>query len=277
MSIKIYNGWRLGQVDVFEIQTQVNGIFRDALLKSINSKTVGEAIRMQDLLHYKDGEYACRVHHLAEKPDYFKFHPENKGSYDIVDLWAISKKADAAEDGISPEKVEVIYFSHPETKEIFCFVYAGNEYLEMFEEEFGEPFHYWNNADGPAEIPEDEWYARYGIWNSVLDLSRPTGPQGLLQTVLDRFDSMPSLDYIQKGNSIHVPDMEERVTALAEAIVDIEYGKTLSSKDDFDYGYFFSPRRKEAIRLQKEELTGILMEIDYEWVVENLAPRKRKR
>lgn len=279
MSTKIYNGWCLGIQDVFSVQKKVNEVFRDVLLQRINDEPILRAVVMNDKLSFQDGRFSTHVDYKADKTEYFKYSPKNGRAYEFLDLYAIAKTEIRKENEAYPSdnNVEVVYFLNDETAELFCFVYADNEMTSRFEDEFGEPFYYWNNSDHPEGVTEDEWRGRLEIWKSVLDLDRPIGPQGLTQKVLCSYDLEPSLYYAAKGKPITVPTIETRARYLAEAIVDAEYFASKVPGDDVDMSYVIGAERRNAINLRVKEISDTLKPISYDELVDKLAPRKRKR
>lgn len=282
MSTKIYNGWKLGNVDVFDVQNRVNDIFRPALLQRINEVPLNDAVLSRDRLDFQDGRFSKLVDYDAKKTDYFKYSPTKTGTYTWRDLYNIASRIQREEnkEGYNAPNVEVVYFRHPSTHEIFCFFYGDNDMTAKFEEEFGEPFCYWNNSDQPEDVTDEEWKNRIATWNEVLDLDKATGSQGLKQVVLDSFDLEAHLSYLTSGGKINFISVQERAKELAKLCVDDENIKKAkkAGKDmeDFPYSYFVSSERREAISLLAEEISGNLEEISLEDLIQKLNPKNRK-
>jgi len=280
MSIKIYNGWNLGLVDVFDIRNKVDALFRPILLQRTNEEVINEAILLHDKITYDNGRFIAHVNHLAEKQKHFQFRPESAGTYTWNDLYLMARdkqKEDRIQFSLS-SNVEVVYLRHPETQETFCFVYGDNEMLEIFENEFGEPFQYWNNSDQPDELTDEEWKGRLRTWEQVLDLDRPALTQGLSQKVLDSYDLMPRLSYVKADNPINVVSIDDRAKALASACVDAEHFEELKAKgEEICFSYFTSAKRRKRVDLLKAEIAATLEEISLEDLIEEMSPKHRKR
>lgn len=280
MSIKIYNGWNLGLVDVFDIRDKVDSVFRPLLLQRINEEAINDALLLHDKVHYDNGRFISHVNHLADEQKHFRFRPEDAGKYTWNDLYLISRKKQKDEReqfSVSPN-VEVVYLRHPETGETYCFVYADNDMLEVFEETFGEPFQYWNNSDKPDELTDEEWKARLHTWEQVLDLDRPALSQGLSQKVLDKYDMEPRLSYAKSGNPIELVTIDHRAKALAGSIVDAEHFAEIKARgEEICFSYFTSKKRRDALALLKDEISVTLEEISLEDLIEEMSPTHRKR
>lgn len=280
MSIKIYNGWNLGLVDVFDIRDKVDTVFRPVLLQRTNEEALNEAILLHDKVSYDNGRFIAHVNHLAEKHNIFRFRPESVGTYTWNDFYRLAreKQKEEREQFSLSANVEVVYLRHPETKETYCFVYGDNEMLELFEETFGEPFQYWNNSDHPDELTEEEWKGRLKTWEKVLNLDRPALTQGLSQEVLGSFDLVPRLSYLESGGPVNMVTIDGRAKALASACADAEHFEEIKAKgEEIRFSYFTSNKRRKRVALLKDQISATLEEISLEDLIEEMSPKHRKR
>lgn len=280
MSIKIYNGWNLGLVDVFAIRSKVDSIFRPLLLQRINEEVINDAILLNDKVHYDNGRFIAHVNGLAEEQKHFRFRSNDAGKYTWNDLYLISRKEqkEQRERFSISANVEVVYLRHPETGETYCFVYADNDMLQVFEETFGEPFSYWNNSDKPDDLTDDEWEGRLRTWEQVFNLDRPALSQGLSHKVLDKYDMEPRLSYLKDGNPIKIVSIGDRAKALAGACVDAEHFAEINARgEEICFSYFTSEKRRAAVALLKDEISATLEEISLEDLIEEMSPTHRKR
>jgi hypothetical protein len=234
---------------------------------------------MQDKLDYAGGLLSEHVHKRAERVKHFQFRPDEAGTYYLRDLYSIACKVKKEDDKdfATKNNVEVVYFRHPETAELFCFFYGSNDMTERFEEEFGEPFSYWNNSDHPDELTEEEWYGRLRTWEEVLNLDRAIGPQGLSQVVLDKFSLEPWWSYVESGN-IDMPTIAQRAKRLAETILDQKHFEDCKARgEEFEFSYFTSKDRSKKVKLLAKEISATLQDITLEQLLERMEQEKQNR
>lgn len=94
-----------------------------------------------------------------------------------------------------------------------------SEYTAAFEALPGvEAWSYWNDADGPDEVPEEEWDARREVWDRVLPWDAVPASIGVSWKLLGMYDAFrPTREEVLAA----VPSAEQRARNLAAGNVDV--------------------------------------------------------
>lgn len=261
MSIKIYNGYRLGLVNVFDIHAQVSQIFKPLLIQKIHQEALTDVVYRHDISHYDNARFRSQVDYYMEKVGFMKRFPDESDRYDWRALWLLYrsvKEYEKKEYNESDRNFEVVYFQHPTSKEIFCLAYGENELETVFAENFGEEYGYWNNSDHPEELTQEQWNDRLETWNILIDMNESTGVQGLSQKVLSQYDASLRISTLESCTELEIPSQDSRARRIAAAYVDAEYfAKT--PKDDVNMMRFaMSDERRDAIALKAVDIVETL-------------------
>lgn len=160
MSTKIYHGYRLAAgTDIWEfterLREQAN-VVRDRLdLEAI--ERAAEQLQAKRIIDGK-GPFPDRESRLL-------------AGYHIWD--EVNRKLGSSRLS-DPHQLDVTFIRDTATNRILALLYAGRETTKVFELQPGvEEYGYWNNADPPADVTEDEWEERRVVWDRCLGWDPP--------------------------------------------------------------------------------------------------------
>jgi hypothetical protein len=173
MSVKIYRGFKL-ETDSFQEALQIVNAFRPWVEKQ------AEAV-MDKFIENAKAAYK------GESTS------ETDIKIECFDLWNNLRQKILKEKGLKAPHIDTEFnvVLIPTQNIVLGIVYtAHNEWYNAWCEHPGvKEYYYWNNADKPDEISEEEWEKRESDWQ-VLDY-KPTSMQGFSIELVDPMGPMP--------------------------------------------------------------------------------------
>jgi hypothetical protein len=257
MSTKIYNGTRIPYMNTLELMKFLRGLkpkFEKAVQKEIDATTIRLSVH----------EYDKRTLGLSDKM--------NEGIYSVVDssmtsifMGDPSRKLEAWQS----TKTEVILF--PMKNKILTLFFGDRDYEKIWNKVKGVKFYgYWDNTDEDEECSKQEWKQREKDWEEVLvgdDKSGIPAMEGFIFqfTTNNLWHFTYGLRSPRRKAAClkYVPDMENRLTRMAEVVVDKEAHKKGEVNTNAVMTYLSSDDRKKKIAEEKEKLRGKLVEFKH--------------
>lgn len=162
MSTKIYNGYRLAaDTDVWEFTERLREQGNDERDR-LDLEAIERAAEQLEAKRIADGG------DLSPSPS-----PEARlmSGYLVWDELMRGLKDSRLGD---PHQLDVTFIRDAETGRIYCLLYAGNSISHVFTEQPEvEEYGYWNNADQPEDVSDEEWEERRAVWDRILGWDPP--------------------------------------------------------------------------------------------------------
>jgi len=271
MSTKIYSGYKLRKgVSLFDLQEKFYRVMRQTvqtdLVNSLTAKTVYMADAVQ--LGNKNVKADLRKHY--KRFSGFSGFEEVKTftlqhCLDYVLFENIHKKPDIL-GKVETTTCSLAIFRNKIRDEIYLYFFGKEEYEDVFKiwpevEEFA----YWNNADGPDYLTDEQWGDRYKAWNEAINLNKSLRTQGL---VIDPIEQNDSIITRSKYKSILqdlsrptiLPTYENRVSEAIHDLLGSDFTKQLKlTKTEFTLDSYMDfirdvEKRKEASIIVEKKL-----------------------
>lgn len=203
MSFRIENGFKVRDLDIFDISTSLRAEMKHVLQRKIVQLYVDTAYEAYDLLTANNGEY---------ENIYMREHGELNpvsSAWSYTKLWFKN----------FPEEVnaELLFFRIPDTNDLLFTVTGPNEVIRI-SQSHPDVEHYPVTDDFVKPVDRE----RFKIWESAVDFDRSLVSQGLNVKVLGEQEKSVTLLVSKKSLQeigFRRPSVKKRLDALADHIL----------------------------------------------------------
>ena len=260
MSTKIHHGYRLRQgYSIFDFRTKFAAVMQKEVKLHKMNKLTSATILFMDKIDCKDKTATKSFREFLKKNLAYKITltpKEQKETSNLVKnsfnyVYYTERVNDFKQDpkdALTPNEMCSVTIVHNSVRNENYILFYGSVLLEKVFETFPEieGFPYWNNADAPDDMTEDEWNDRGKAWDEAVDLDSSMSSQGF---VVDPFDAYQSSvgwkeyeEYLPHANEKFFPTKEDRLDFIVRDILIYEYatqikkdGTPLMLSDMSDY------------------------------------------
>lgn len=260
MSISIYNGFRLINHTPDSLQSAMDAIFPDFLLKRAHQKVFADAVYFHDLATIGHEHLADVYQRLTKQTAPFD------GSWDK--LWKIALANNLSDDFFAQYLSAKAVFITGKDGYDYALVY-GLDVEDMFAEIDGvEEFPYWNSSEHPDDMTEEQWKERLSVWKSVLDFHRSVESQGIVvKTQVVPFDSLTDV-YLHSETCFEMREDHPRIWRLAADLA------VYNARDSKEVSDIISVMFDDvAMKKYADELAPGLLPIDHDTIMKGIDTR----
>jgi hypothetical protein len=158
MSIKIFRGFKFSTTDLFEIHAHL-AVWRLELRE----------LHRQAVAAYLAKQIATMIDGAAATPGKYA----GKAPYSSAYISLMERQIEIKKTGYRDPEIDFQFdvVLMPHVGAVYGMVFTEQEaWWQLFESKaYISDFSYWNNSDGPDDLPEEEWDRRGEVWSAILD------------------------------------------------------------------------------------------------------------
>lgn len=258
----IFNGWKLAHTDnVLAVADHVSHLTMRTLLENNLEEVVQSTIHFYDMSHNSEGAFYSDLSSRCEEVFAETMDPF---TLSIKDCWHLAE--DKFEQGMmkNPSKGNLLmdFYSHPVRGGVYVILSGNDVAMDLFEEEYGERYYYWDKGTLPATIPADEWIYRKDAWRDVLGRLSPRQP--LQYAVLRAEQALPTTStLLNSSEPPRVPSVFSRIDSLMQSLLLKQYfgADPVNPEDPMFLDYYYSPASESIRELLYGKLSDTIKDI----------------
>lgn len=269
--MRVVDGWQLAHTaNVLAVTSNVSRRTSQYLMLSNLEEVVKNMVYFHDMTYFSEGMFANDLIALGEG---VLDGPVRPFSLDLKECWALAEDKFEQDMLITAGKGNLImdFYNHPLRGGVYLLLTGDRGAKDIFEEEYGERYSYWDDKDRPSEINDDEWSYRGEIWRNVLGGDEPRQP--MQYSVLRANQVLPRVSSLSNATTApRVPSTHSRIVHLMDAMIAKEYFKTnpVNTKDAAFLDYYYSPFGEIQKSRIYSQLHGSVKDIPYTEIIDYL-------
>lgn len=214
MSIKIFDGYRIKENLSFDEAIKLCNIFGKKAIERYNSELSTRLIRLECFV------VDAYLHGDPQLLDFMKHRLQgNYSPCTAIYMYALGlasdKKNDPLKNNIVQELQSCALNLFSTDNNILMIFYGWNGYLPLLQEIKNiEEYQYFDNADQPENLSQEEWYQRYDNWEKAGAFAAPFSHNCFKYMPFGNGDYFP----IPNAHSACLPSRADRASRLGKAI-----------------------------------------------------------
>ena len=211
MSTKIYNGYELPVMGVYELR-EFCGSVQAEIVKAADEILVRQVADLSALI-------IDRKAAGLDISGFTKNHGDDSSAVFLAYYYIFERGLDIQrtkhrDPGFDYECTACFF---PLEDRILCTFYSERkEFTEIWEaQEKVTEFGYWNNTDRPDGVTQDQWDERGDVWGNALGKTGVPAQEGFVFTFSDGVPMHPKIEKVVE----YLPGFDKRVTRTAKEVV----------------------------------------------------------